>query len=344
MAENEERTEQATPRRRQKAKEKGEVARSQELSAMSGVAGIMVMFYFAGAAFMKNLTVLTGNLLSLNYGKEPFTVMRYAVSEMLLGMLPFFGISVVLILAAALSQGGMVLKPFELSFKKINPVNGLKTIFSKEGLVNFLKTLFKFTVGAVIFYYIIRKTIVLVPYLAAMDLPAIQAEAGAMLAKAVLTIFLVFFGLAVLDYLFQRWKFERSLKMSKEEIREELKESEGDPLIKSRVKSIQRELARKRMMQEVPKATVVITNPTHIAVALMYKRHEMNAPRIIAKGSGYIAEKIRETAVKHSIPIVEDKPLARALNKLSLDSYIPEELYRAVAKLLAFIYQLRGVA
>ncbi len=344
MAENEERTEQATPRRRQKAREKGEVARSQELTAMSGVAGIMIMFYFAGNAFMKNMSTLTGNLLSLNYGKEPFTVMRYAATEMLLSMLPFFGISVVLILAAALSQGGMVMKPFELSFKKINPVNGLKNIFSKEGLVNFLKTFFKFAVGAVIFYYIIRKTIVLVPYLAAMDLPAIQAEAGTLLAKAVLTIFLVFFGLAVLDYLFQRWKFERSLKMSKEEIREELKESEGDPLIKSRVKSIQRELARKRMMQEVPKATVVITNPTHIAVALMYRRHEMHAPRIIAKGSGYIAEKIRETAVRHGIPIVEDKPLARALNKLSIDSYIPEELYRAVAKLLAFIYKLRGAA
>lgn len=344
MAENEERTEQATPRRRQKAREKGQVARSQELTSMSGVAGIMIMFYFAGNVFMKNISSLTGNLLGLNYGMEPFTVMRYAASEMLLIMLPFFGISVIMIFFAALSQGGVVLKPFEFTLQKINPLKGLKNIFSKEGLVNFLKTFFKFTTGAVIFYYIIRKTIFLVPYMSAMELPAIQAEAGTLLAKAVLTIFLVFFGLAALDYIFQRWKFERSLKMSKEQIREELKESEGDPLIKSRIKSIQRELARKRMMQEVPKATVVITNPTHIAVALMYKKNDMPAPRIIAKGSGYIAEKIKETAVKHRIPIVEDKPLARALNKIKIDSYIPEELYRAVAKMLAYIYKLRGVA
>jgi flagellar biosynthetic protein FlhB len=138
--------------------------------------------------------------------------------------------------------------------------------------------------------------------------------------------------------------FERSIRMTKEEIRQEFKESEGDPLIKSRVRSLQKEMARRRMMQELPKATVVITNPTHLAVALRYTRDEMSAPKVIAKGAGFIAERIKEVAREHGIPLVEDKPLARALSKLKVGSFIPEELYRAVARILAYIYTLKGAA
>jgi flagellar biosynthetic protein FlhB len=150
--------------------------------------------------------------------------------------------------------------------------------------------------------------------------------------------------MAAMDYLVQMWRFERSMLMTKEELRQEHRETEGDPILKSRVKSIQREMARKRMMQEVPKATVVITNPTHLAVALTYEPGGQGAPRVVAKGAGIIAENIRELAKKHGVPLVEDKPLARALFKLKLDATIPEDLYRAVAKILAYIYKLRGAA
>jgi flagellar biosynthetic protein FlhB len=160
------------------------------------------------------------------------------------------------------------------------------------------------------------------------------------IARVVLVVFIVFLALALIDYLIERWRFERSIKMTRYELKEEMKEHEGDPLVKSRIKSIQRELARKRMMQEVPKATVVITNPAHLAVALMYRKNETPAPKVIAKGAGLVADKIKEIARKHSIPIVEDKPLAQALYKLEIGSTIPEELYRAVARILAYLYRI----
>lgn len=132
--------------------------------------------------------------------------------------------------------------------------------------------------------------------------------------------------------------------MTREEVKQEYKETEGDPIVKSRIRSIQRELARRRMMQEVPKATVVITNPTHLAIALRYEKEAMAAPLVVAKGAGYIAEKIKEIAKIHRVPIIEDKPLAKALYKLDIDTFIPPELYKAVAKILAYIYKLRGAA
>jgi len=178
----------------------------------------------------------------------------------------------------------------------------------------------------------------------AMDLPDIQSLAFGLTGKTVAYAFTTYFVLALADYLYERWKFERSIRMSKEEIREEFRESEGDPHIKAKIKSLRKEVARRRMMEAVPKATVVITNPTHIAVALQYKKNEASAPKVIAKGKGYMAEKIRSLARKHGIPIMEDKPLARALFKVKLDSFIPGELYKAVARILAYIYKLRGAA
>ena len=189
-----------------------------------------------------------------------------------------------------------------------------------------------------------KKALIILPLTSAMELHDIQSVAFSLIGKAVAYAFSTYFVLALIDYLYERWKFERSLRMTREEIREESRESQGDPLIKAKIKSMQRDMARRRMMEAVPKATVVITNPTHIAVALLYKKDHGAAPKVIAKGKGYIAEKIRETARRHGVPLMEDKPLARALFKVKLDSFIPEELYRAVAKILAHIYKLKGVA
>ncbi len=342
MAEYQEKTEQATPRRKQKAREKGQVARSRELISLITVGGVILMFYITGSDFIKNISELTIKLLMLGFGTDVIAVMRTAMIEMLFILVPFFAISFAFAIFSGVMQGGMVFKPIRLEFEKINPINGFKRIFSKEGLVELIKTFFKFIVGALVCFFIIGGMIYITPSMITFDIQSIKDIAFNLVSKAVIITFLTFFVVAILDYLFERWRFERSIRMSKEEMKEEHKETEGDPLIKARIRSIQREIARRRMMQEVPKATVVITNPLHLAVALQYKRNEMSAPKIIAKGAGLIAEKIKEIATKHNIPVIEDVPLARALFKLRIDSYIPTELYKAVAKILAYIYKTKG--
>jgi len=344
MADFEEKTEQATPRRRQKAREEGQIARSRELISMSATGGILLMFYFSGASFIGRITDMMRKLLALQYGRNPVEAMKFATAEMLWILIPFLGIALTLALASGAAQGGFVLKPVKFEFGKLSPLKGFKQLFSKYGLVEFLKSLFKFVIGGAIFYLILRNLMNILPLTAMMDIRDMLSLAGKLLFRAILIIFLTFFVFAVIDYFYQRWRHAESLKMTKEEIKQEYKETEGDPMVKSRVKSIQREMARRRMMQEVPKASVVITNPTHIAVALKYKKDDMAAPVLVAKGAGFVAEKIKEIAKKHRIPIVEDKPLARTIFKLQLDSFIPPELYRAVAKILAYIYNLRGAA
>lgn len=344
MADFEERTEQATPRKRQKAREKGQVARSGELSSMAAIGGIVLVMYFGGKHFIHHITAVTGKFLSLQYGNDPFAVLRTASVETIVLLIPFLGAAFTLAVGTNICQGGFVIKPLELEFERINPINGIKKIFSFNGLSEFLKSLLKFLIGGCLFYYVVKESLRILPSLTSMDLHSLSKTSGHLIIKAIAYGFICFFVLSVIGYFLERWRFERSIRMTKEEIKEEFKESEGHPLIKSRIKSIQRELARKRMMQEVPKATVVITNPTHIAIALEYEDKKMSAPKVIAKGAGFIAEKIMEIARKHGVPIVEDKPLARVLYKLELNSYIPAELYRAVAKILAYIYKLRGAA
>jgi len=148
--------------------------------------------------------------------------------------------------------------------------------------------------------------------------------------------------LAILDFLFQRWETERHLRMTREELKEELKQTEGDPWVKARIRQIQRAMAQRRMMAEVPKADVIITNPQHLAVALKYELGEMPAPQVVAKGANFLAERIKEIAEKHQIPIVENPPLARALYQVEIGEYIPAELYQAVAEVLAYVYKLKG--
>jgi len=344
MADFQEKTEQATPRKRQKAKDKGQIARSRELISMSATAGIILMFYFSGSSLIGRMSDLMRKLLNLQSGMNPVTAMNFASSQMLFILLPVLGVAFTVALASGAAQGGIVVKPLKFEIEKLSPMEGFKRLFSKYGIVEFFKSLLKFVVGGAVFYLIIRNFMKILPSIAFMDIHQILGLSGRLMFKAAMIIFFTFFIFAVLDYIFQRWRFLQSLKMTKEEIKQEFKETEGDPMVKSRIRSIQRELARKRMMQEVPKATVVITNPTHLAVALQYRKDKMAAPVLIAKGAGFVAEKIREIARKNRIPIVEDKPLARALYKLHLDSFIPPELYRAVAKILAYIYNLRGVA
>ncbi|MDA8085320.1 MAG: EscU/YscU/HrcU family type III secretion system export apparatus switch protein [Nitrospiraceae bacterium] len=344
MAEAGERTERATPRKRQKAREQGQVARGREITSLAGMAGVILIFYFEGPSVIGRLKDVTGNLLSCRYGMEPVAAAKAAVLGMFSIIMPFLALSFALALGAGFAQGGVVFKPLGVQMEKLSPVEGLSRIFSKNGLAELLKSLVKFAAGGVIFYIVIKRALKSLPLTPALGIPELQKTGYSFVSRAVLEAFAVFFVAAVADYLVERWRLEQSLMMTKEELKQEYKESEGDPVVKSRIKSLQREAARKRMMQEVPKATVVITNPTHLAVALLYNREKTPAPKIVAKGAGAIAEKIKEVASLHGVPIVEDKPVARALFKLELGSMVPEELYRAVAKIIAYVFKLKGTA
>ena len=344
MAELEEKTEQATPRKRQKAREKGQVARSKELGAMAATTGIIAVFYFAGHNMIDRVSIMTGKFLSLSYGTDPIAVTKQAAIGMFYILMPFLGLAFMLALGVGFAQGGLVIKPVEFDVAKLNPVSGLSKLFSINGLMELGKSIFKFSLGGVVIYVAIKKGLKILPATQAMGVADVEKTGFSFISKAVLEAFGLFLVIAVGDYFIEKFRLNRSLRMTKEEIKQEFRESEGDPVIKSRIKSLRREAARKRMMQEVPKATVVITNPTHYAVALLYDKEATPAPKIIAKGAGHIALKIKEIAAEHGVPIVEDKPVARALYKQELNSFIPEELYKAVAKIIAYVYKLKKKA
>lgn len=344
MADRHDQTEKATGRKRQQAREKGQVARSRDLVSMASTGGIILVITFWGSGTFAHLSGVLRGFLSLRYGTEISTVMRTAGMETLFLLLPFLVAAAGLAIAANLVQGGLVIKPFELQPSRIDPFEGAKRIFSSTGIVELLKNLVKLTAGGYVAYVVLRKEIFLLPSLLHLEVPEIVRVSLSLLSKALLTGFGFFFVIAVLDHFVERWRFEKSLRMTKTEVKDEYKEVEGNPLVKSRIRSLMKEMARKRMMKDVPKATVVITNPVHLAVALRYDDKSMSAPRIVAKGADKVSEKIKEIARRHGIPIVEDKPLARSLYKIDVGAYVPEELYRAVASILAQVfYRFKGV-
>lgn len=343
MAEEfQEKTEQATPRRREKAKEEGQISRSKDLVSMGVIGGSMLLFYVGGEYFFFKLTELTGGILSMRYGSEPGRVASLAILKGGLLLVPLFLVSTTMAVVGNLMQGGFVIKPFKIQIEKINPVEGIKQLFSSKGVIELLKALLKVGIGCWIVYYIINKELNVFPTLSLMEIGGLARTSGGLIMNAVLIAFCYFMVISVFSALLEKWQFEKGLRMSKQEIKEEHKDIDGDPMIKSRIRSIQREAARKRMMQEVENSTVVITNPTHLAVALKYEDKGMHAPKIVAKGAGIIAEKIKSIAAEHGIPIVEDKPLARSLFKFDLNTFIPEDLYVSVAKILAYIYKIKG--
>jgi flagellar biosynthetic protein FlhB len=341
MAEKQDQTEKATPRRRQKAKEKGQVPRSRDLVSIANMGGILLVFYYGIVPFFGHLSQVTASVFRFNYGRDPFTVFRALTVEGGVLLFPLFLAIMIVPIAVTLIQGGMVLKPLEPDFKKLNPLGGLKNIYSLNGALEAGKTLLKFGAGVLLLYHFIRESLDLYPQLLNLEIWDLTKAVGHLISKAFLWGFLFFLTLALLDYVLQKRKFERSLKMSQQEIREEHKETEGNPMIKSRIRSLQREMARRRMMEEVPKAAVIITNPDHLAVALRYLEKEMSAPQVVAKGADAVAQRIKEIARHHGIPIVEDKPLARVLFKLNLNAFIPPDLYKAVAKIIAHVYKMK---
>ncbi len=346
-----ERSEPATPRRRSKAREEGQVAKSQDLTAAAVIlTGLLGVFLLAGfivnllTQYLRETFALIGapSLSDPNWWKRPF--LSGAVTYVL-AWLPVGGFCAVVAIALLIWQVGFAISPkaLEIKFSRLNPVQGMGRIFALRSLVELLKGVLKALVLLLVLYLALRKDLALLMGTLRADFIQGVTVAADRVFWLSLRMAVILLALGLFDYAYQKYEFEKSIRMSKQEIKEEYKQMEGDPLVKRRIRQRQRELARRRMMAEVPKADVVVTNPTAIAVAIRYETSAMEAPVVVAKGEGFIAQRIREIAREHQVPIVENRPLARALfQQVELGEEIPEALYRAVAEVLAFVYRLKG--
>ncbi len=345
-----ERTEQATPKRREEARKKGKVAKSYDFSSAVTLLASLVILYLGGAYAYHKIAELTKFILSNSHSIEisAHNISLYSSRGLTFVGLNFFPFLILLMfigVGATLLQTGYVFtfETLKFNFDKLNPVEGIKRIlFSRRSLFELGKGLIKIGVVGLTVYLVLKSLVDDVLILMDSDAGSIAGfilKAGFSL---MMKTGLVYFIISIFDFAFQKWEYERELKMTRQEVKDEMKELEGDPLIKSRIRRRQREILKMRMIQGVPNADVVITNPTHIAVALKYESKKMNAPKVIAKGMNLIAEKIKEVAKAHGIPIVEDKPLAQALYKMvDIDEEIPPQLYKAVAKVLAYVFSLK---
>jgi len=345
-----EKTEQATPKRREEARKKGQVARSQELNSalvlLAGLTGI----YLLGGTIYGELSRLAVQTLE-DCCKSSVTPATFQAQMMSWGKTFFGAVGPILLvvgtsaLAVSLAQVGFMVNEEALTpkFERLNPIAGAKRLLSKRSLVELVKGIFKILIVGYVSYSAIAPEMPQILLLADAELRATFQYIGSLVFKVGLRTALVLLVLAALDYAYQRWEHNQSIRMTKQEVKEELKQTEGDPQVRMRIRSLQREAARKRMMEEVPQADVVITNPTHYAVALKYDTETMVAPRVVAKGQNLIAQKIKEIARQAGVPIVENKVLAQALYKaVEVGLEIPEDLYRAVAEVLAYVFKLKG--
>lgn len=343
-----ERTEEATQAKREEFRKRGQVAQTRELCTALMLFISFLMIYFSGRYFMKQFV----SLFDIFFGEGLLHTMQHEDLKPM-GLLAgksiatlFFPIGFIISSIAIFSvivQVGFlqVEDALEPKLEKINPLNGLKRIFALRNLVESIKALSKIFIISIIFYFIYKAEILKWPNLINQSTENILTYLGNKVGLLLGSISALFFAIAAGDYFFQRWDLEKQMMMTKQEVKEETKSREGDPLIKSRIRRIQRDIANRRMMQEVPKADVIITNPTHIAVALKYD-DSTPAPQVIAMGVDLIAEKIRNLAREHDIPIVENKPLARTIYKtMKIGQVIPRELYVAVAEVLSYVYKLK---
>jgi len=342
-------TEQPTPRRREEAREEGQVARSMDLTAAISLLAGLVLLKFFGPAMLEHMLGMTralGESSTTTSGTLLPWIRRVGLATITM-TLPFLGLLVVVTAAGVVSQSGLLLTWKKLALKpdRINPVSGMKRMFSGEAANRLAQGLLKMTVVGVIAYITIVGRIDTVLASGALHTAGIFGLSAKLLFDLALRMGIALLLLGLIDYLFQRWQLEKQLRMTKQEVRDELKKMEGDPLVKQRRRQMQARLAMQRIHSEVPRADVVVTNPTHFAVALKYDEATMTAPRLTAKGKDLLAQRIQQLAQQHGIPIVQRPPLARALYAgVEVGQEVPPEFYRAVAELLAYVYQLSGKA
>jgi len=347
---DQEKTEEATPKKREEARNKGQVAKSRDAASVAVLLACLIFFWFGAAGMIENMMSLARWLITqssqfkvdINNIQDLSISLAYKISAILS---PLLLTAFLMALLANYLQVGFVLstESVQPKFSKIDPIKGFGKLFAMRSLVELAKNIFKISIIGFIVYITFKGEIENFILLIDQSVWRILIYIGEVAFKIVLRVCLVLIILAVVDYIYQKWEFEKNLKMSKQEIKDEFKQTEGNPLIKSRIKRLQRDAARKRMMANIPEADVVITNPTHLALALSYDSTSLSAPKMVAKGVGFIAENIKDIARKNNVPIVENKPLARVLYKtVDVDETIPTDLYRAVAEVLAFVYNKKN--
>jgi len=347
---NAEKTEPASQRRLDQARKDGDIPRSREIGTftvlMTAGAGLWMM----GGGLVAKLSATLENGLSLNRDQihNPTLLIERVTSDIagvLLACMPLAGAIMLVMLASPMLIGGwnFSAKSFMPNFGKLNPMRGLGNMVSTNALIELLKAIAKtLLVGAVAWYVVVSQKDAVIG-LVAEPFGSAVPHLGGIIARAFLTMVGALGAIAILDGPYQIWHYADKLKMTRQEVIQESKESDGNPQIKGKIRQLQREMARKRMMAEVPNADVVVTNPTHFAVALKYGEGQRGAPRVVAKGTDEVAARIREIAKENKVAMLEAPALARALYKhTDIDDEIPEALYSAVAEVLAYVYQLRA--
>jgi flagellar biosynthetic protein FlhB len=347
---DQEKTEKPTGKKLEKAREKGQVPKSPEVSSAFIILCVTTVLLAAGPWIFRSLMELMQgvfqNLGTLNLqGDSVRTFLGEIFIRFLIIMAPIMISVVVVGIAANVVQVGFLftMEPLTPKLSKFNPITGMKKFVSLRSLTELVKSVLKILYIGTIAWLVLRGELDSLPSLIHMSVGQIIGFIGVTCLKVMFYVGLAMMVLAVIDFTYQRWQHNKDLMMTKQEVKDEHKQSEGDPKVKSRIRQVQREMAARRMMAAVPDADVVITNPTHLAIAIKYDSKEMFAPQIVAKGAGLVAERIRAIAGENDVPVVENKPLARALFKdTDVDDFVPAELFRAVAEVLAYVYRLKG--
>lgn len=349
---SEEKTEQATPKKKKETREKGNVLQSKEINSAFVLLATFIMINafatFIGITLRNTTSYIYNQYLALDFTfslKNLQTLLINSIISFFIIVAPIALTNLVVGVVASYLQVGVLFttKPLAVDIKKINPIEGFKRMFSMKSIIELLKALIRIIVIGYISYSYVKGQIVTILETIGMDIETILKSILKMSISIGIRAGAILVVLAALDYFYQRYEYNKNLKMSKQEIKEEYKQTEGNPQIKSKIKEKQRQMSMQRMMQDIPKADVIITNPTHFAVGIKYNPKEFDAPKVIAKGQDLIAQNIKKIALENNIPIVENKPLARTLyDSVDIGQFVPPELYQAVAEVLAYVYRINN--
>lgn len=352
FADSGEKTEKPTPKKRRKAREEGQVLQSKEMTSAIVLLSIFLTLKIAGS-FMYEQLYLNFKIAYTDLAQVPDLYTLQGIRKMFIETVlqflkivaPVFAIAFLASLATSYAQVGFLFTTKTLAFKfnRINPINGFKRLFSLRSVMELVKSILKIAIVSFIAYSYFSHEAVNMLKTMDMDIISIAVYICSTALNIAVRMCIALLVLGVLDYGYQWWEYEKNLKMTKQEVKQEYKETEGNPEIKGKIKQKQRQIALRRMLQDVPKADVVITNPTHFAVAIKYDPKVADAPLVIAKGQDYMALRIKEIAKENKVEIVENKQLARTLySTVDIGEKIPPELFQAVAEVLAFVYSLKN--
>ncbi len=350
MFDRDSRTEAPSPRRRQQAREKGSVARSQDLNSAVLLLGAALTLSFFGAGMIEGLGEILKSLIR-QAGTTTFDdastaiLIRQQVFAVAKVLLPFLLTIMIIGVLINVTQVGFHIswKAAAPKWERLNPITGFQRFFSIRSLVELGKSILKLLFVGMALYFTLQSSSLQTPWMFFMPTNQIIGEMGRLLNDLFFAAAMALLAIGLADFFYQRWDHEQSLKMTKEEVKEEAKQQEGDPKVKGKIRELMIRSSLKRMMKSVPEADVVITNPVHLAVAIKYDRAQNSAPIVVAKGARKVAERIKEIAAENGVPIVENKPLARALFKsVDIGMEIPVDLYKAVAEVLAYVYRIKN--